>query len=285
LPIPELLDTRPDLYKLNVVVVSQSGTAPRGGKMGVLRRGSTRKGEAAMGKLHLDRSASRGALRPSWQLATKYVLDSLGAVLLLLVLLPALLLISCAVWLSMGCPVFFRQVRIGTNGRPFEILKFRTMAASAPAGDDGEDEDAKITRVGRFLRVTSLDELPQLVNVLRGEMSFVGPRPIPHKVLAHIPDYNRRHRMRTGITGWAQVRGAGRTLDRDTAEELLHRVDLDNYYIENWSLLLDAKILLLTFPALLRFPQNGKRLRESVQFDVQVAQPASAEASESAASI
>jgi lipopolysaccharide/colanic/teichoic acid biosynthesis glycosyltransferase len=257
--------------------------------MGVLRRGSARKGEAAMGKLHLDRSASSGAQRPSWQLATKYVLDSLGAVLLLLVLLPALLLISCAVWLSMGGPVFFRQVRIGANGRPFEILKFRTMAAGASAGDDGDDEDAKITRVGRFLRVTSLDELPQLINVLRGEMSFVGPRPVwpipTEQVLAHIPDYDRRHRVRTGITGWAQVQGAGRTADRGTVDELAHRVELDNEYIENWSLLLDAKILFLTFPALLRFPQNGKRLRESVQFDVQVAQPASAEASEPAASM
>ena len=157
--------------------------------------------------------------------------------------------------LSSPGPIFFRQRRVGRDGRSFDLLKFRSMRGSAaaeggassraagraPGGVEGVD---RRTRVGRFLRRTSLDELPQLLNVLRGEMSLVGPRPERPEfveLFGHdIDRYGDRHRVKSGITGWAQVHGLrGQT-------SLADRVEWDNYYIENWSLWLDLKILLMT---------------------------------------
>jgi exopolysaccharide biosynthesis polyprenyl glycosylphosphotransferase len=165
----------------------------------------------------------------------------------LLVLSPLLAAIAAAIRLEDGGPMFYRQVRMGLDGRPFEIVKFRSMKVGAE-DESGPmwavREDPRRTRIGRLLRRTSLDELPQLWNVLRGEMSLVGPRPErPEFVRAfkdEFPQYMLRHRVRAGITGWAQVNGwRGNT-------SLTKRIEYDLYYIENWSLSLDIKILWLT---------------------------------------
>ena len=196
----------------------------------------------------------------SWQFAIKYAVDRLVALLLLVIVSPVLVVASAAVLASMGRPIFFRQRRAGLDGRVFEILKFRSMRppcaaddagalapGMAPGGVEGVD---RRTRVGTFLRRTSIDELPQLWNVLRGEMSLVGPRPERPEYVDlfsnQIDRYGERHRVKAGITGWAQVHGLrGQT-------SLSDRVEWDNYYIENWSLWLDVKILLLTIIAIVR---------------------------------
>jgi exopolysaccharide biosynthesis polyprenyl glycosylphosphotransferase len=189
--------------------------------------------------------------------AIKHAIDRVGAAVLVVVLAPLLLLIALAVRLTSRGPVLFRQRRVGRDGQAFDILKFRTMVGGeardaaptfvlpppgvAPGGVEGHD---RRTRVGRLLRRVSLDELPQLINVLRGEMSLVGPRPERPEFVegftADMERYSERHRVRSGITGLSQIhglRGPGPIADR---------VELDNYYIEHWSLALDFKILLLT---------------------------------------
>lgn len=195
-----------------------------------------------------------------WQIAIKYMLDRVVASLLLLLLAPPMLVIAICVKLSSPGPVLFRQLRAGRDCQPFELLKFRTMIV-APEGDcafvpakgvgpGGVEGPDRRTRVGRILRRTSLDELPQLLNVVRGEMSLVGPRPerpeFAEVFRQNFERYHDRHRVRSGITGWAQVNGyRGQT-------PLADRVAFDNFYIEHWSLGLDVKILLLTLPALLK---------------------------------
>jgi exopolysaccharide biosynthesis polyprenyl glycosylphosphotransferase len=196
----------------------------------------------------------------SWQFAIKYLADRFVAALLLVLVAPVMLIAALAVGTTTGRPIFFRQRRAGRDGRVFEILKFRSMRppaaesrsaelppGTAPGGVEGED---RRTRVGAFLRRTSIDELPQLWNVLRGEMSLVGPRPERPEYVdlftGQIDRYGERHRVKAGITGWAQVHGLrGQT-------SLADRVEWDNYYIENWSLWLDVKILLLTVLAIVR---------------------------------
>jgi len=156
-------------------------------------------------------------------------------------------------------PVFFKQKRLGVNNLPFEVFKFRTMyieQADQLGNQLTQAGDPRITRVGRFLRTTSLDELPQLINVLRGEMSLVGPR--PHALAASaagvsyaraVGGYPIRHRVKPGITGWAQVNGwRGET---NTIEQIRRRVEHDLYYIENWSLTFDLLILGRTLVAVL----------------------------------
>lgn len=187
------------------------------------------------------------------QLLLKSLEDRLIAALLLIVLSPLLLAIALAVRLDSRGPVLFRQTRGGLNSRPFELLKFRSMrhpSGEGAAADllQARRDDPRVTRVGALLRRTSLDELPQLVNVLRGEMSLVGPRP---HALAHethysqlIADYLARQRMKPGMTGWAQINGLrGET---DVPEKMRRRVQADLYYIENWSVWLDLRILFLT---------------------------------------
>jgi exopolysaccharide biosynthesis polyprenyl glycosylphosphotransferase len=192
-----------------------------------------------------------------WQFALKHGLDRVAALMLLFITLPVLAASAVAIRLTMGGGVFFRQRRVGRDGRVFEMLKFRTMRDgadeelldalmplpedTAPGGIEGSD---RRTRVGSLLRATSIDELPQLVNVLRGEMSLVGPRPERPEFVARFREqvhrYGDRHRVKAGITGWAQVHGLrGKTSISDRAE-------WDNYYIANWSLWLDVKILLMT---------------------------------------
>ncbi|HWL65621.1 MAG TPA: sugar transferase, partial [Actinomycetota bacterium] len=162
--------------------------------------------------------------------------------------------IALAIYFDSGRPILLRQLRVGLDGQPFNMLKFRTMhtsEAEVEATEWSADED-RITKVGRVLRDTSLDELPQLVNVVRGEMSLVGPRPErPHFVdmfSERYPNYAERHRLPAGVTGWSQIHG----LRGDTSIE--ERAAFDNYYVDNWSLSQDIKILLRTVTAFKNTP-------------------------------
>lgn len=163
------------------------------------------------------------------------ICSSLG----LLVLSPLLLLIAIAVRLSSPGPVLFRQTRPGLHGKPFTLRKFRTMRVADP-DTSPTDDVIRMTRVGRFLRSTSLDEFPELWNVLVGEMSLVGPRPLLMEYLPlYTPHQARRHEVRPGITGWAQVNGRN-------AISWEEKFDLDVWYVDNWSFMLDLRILLMT---------------------------------------
>jgi lipopolysaccharide/colanic/teichoic acid biosynthesis glycosyltransferase len=179
--------------------------------------------------------------------AIKRALDLLGALVLLVVLSPVLLVLAVLVRAKLGSPVIFRQPRPGKGGRVFTLYKFRTMA-DAPAGDVATvqaSDASRLTAFGARLRSTSLDELPELVNILTGDMSFVGPRPL---LVEYLPRYNaeqaRRHEVRPGITGWAQVNGRN-TLSWE------ERFALDVDYVDRRSLALDGKILAMTASAVL----------------------------------
>ncbi|HZU07352.1 MAG TPA: undecaprenyl-phosphate glucose phosphotransferase [Chloroflexota bacterium] len=193
------------------------------------------------------------ALR-GWNRALKRTVDIVLSALLLVLLSPLLLLLALLVKLtSPGGPVFYAQERLGLDGRPFQLLKFRSMRADAEAGTGpvmARPDDDRTTALGRILRRLSIDELPQLVNVLVGEMSLVGPRPErPHFVQQFaraIPRYADRHQEKAGMTGWAQVNG----LRGQTSIEERTRYDL--FYVEHWSLLFDIKILLKTLAAVVR---------------------------------
>lgn len=170
----------------------------------------------------------------------KRSLDCIGAFCGLLVLSPILLMIAYRVRQTMGSPVLFRQVRPGLHGRPFEMLKFRTMRDASDAEGEPLPDADRLTPFGQFLRSTSLDELPELWNVLKGDMSLVGPRPLLMEYLPlYTPEQARRHDVRPGITGWAQINGRN-------ALSWQEKFELDVWYIDNQSLLLDLKVLLLT---------------------------------------
>jgi Undecaprenyl-phosphate glucose phosphotransferase len=201
-----------------------------------------------------------------WNYILKALEDRILALLILILISPFMVMIAIAIKLDSPGPILFKQRRFGFNNNVISVWKFRTMfhpgsdggtdAGSAPGIDSGQEnevkqasrDDARITKLGRFLRRTSLDELPQFFNVLQGAMSIVGPR--PHAV-AHNPEfaqsvaeYYARHRVKPGITGWAQVNGyRGET---DTQDKLEMRVKFDLYYIDNWSLALDLKIIVMT---------------------------------------
>jgi Undecaprenyl-phosphate glucose phosphotransferase len=182
--------------------------------------------------------------------ALKRAFDVTLAAVGLLILSPLLAIVSIAIKIDSPGPVLFRQTRHGYNNEGIQVFKFRTMRVMEPghAFVQAVKNDPRVTNIGRILRRTSLDELPQLFNVLRGDMSIVGPRPhaTSHNKMfeALIPPLSRRHKVKPGITGWAQVNGSrGET---DTLEKMQRRVELDLYYIDNWSLLLDCKIVLLT---------------------------------------
>ena len=182
-----------------------------------------------------------------WTSLVKRTIDLLLSAAAMLLTLPLLPIVALAIWLEDRGPIFYRQERMGLDGRSFQILKLRSMRINAETSTGpiwAVKNDPRRTRVGALLRRTSIDELPQLWNVLKGEMSLVGPRPerpafvreFKHKV----PQYMQRHRVRAGITGWAQVHGwRGNTSIR-------RRIQYDIYYIENWSLMLDFKILWMT---------------------------------------
>ena len=170
----------------------------------------------------------------------KRFFDIVAAVILLCIFSGPLLLLGLLQYMLAGRPLLFRQQRAGLNGKPFNILKLRTMRV-------GNESDAeRLTRWGKFLRSTSLDELPELWNVLRGEMSLVGPRPLPTRYLQrYSPEQARRHHVRPGITGWAQINGRNNI-------SWERQFELDLWYVDNRSFLLDIKILLLTCVSVLK---------------------------------
>jgi lipopolysaccharide/colanic/teichoic acid biosynthesis glycosyltransferase len=217
---------------------------------------------ARMGRLVQD--DSYGEERRGAYLLAKRSLDVLVASSLLLLLFPFLVVIALAIWLDSPGPVFFRQPRIGRQARTFTMLKFRTMRPEPPFDDLPIAHTARsvpvksrvnprITRLGRFLRQTSVDELPQLLNVLRGEMSLVGPRPELVEMLEFYgPEHYRRHQAVPGLTGWWQING--RCCRRDGArpeEDLAQKLADDEEYNRRRSLWFDMKILLRTIPVVL----------------------------------
>ena len=183
------------------------------------------------------------------QLAIKHTLDRLMAVVLLCVLGPLILAIAAAIVIGSGRPALFIQTRVGRHGKLFTVYKFRTMIQGAVhkgLGTTVAVNDDRITRVGTFLRAWSLDELPQLLNILKGEVSLVGPRPtLDYQVAQYTPFQRRRLEMKPGITGWAQVNGRN-------AVPWARRIELDVWYVDHFSLLLDARILLRTIGVFLR---------------------------------
>ena len=182
-----------------------------------------------------------------WAGIQKRVFDVAATSAVLLVAAPMMALIAVAIWITSGRPILFAQERMGLDGRVFRMLKFRTMPTDAESETGpvwNTADDARATPLGSLLRKTSLDELPQLWNVLRGDMSLVGPRPerpvFIEEFRREIPGYMLRHKVKAGLTGWAQVHGwRGNT-------SLHERVEHDIYYIQNWTLGLDIRILLLT---------------------------------------
>lgn len=188
-----------------------------------------------------------------WNSMVKRGMDIAVALAASLVLLPLLPLVALAIWLEDRGPIFYRQERMGLDGRSFMILKFRSMRVNAEASSGpvwAVRDDPRRTRVGSFIRHWSIDELPQLWNVITGDMSIVGPRPerptFVHEFKHKIPRYMLRHRVKSGITGWAQVHGwRGNT-------SIKKRIQYDLYYIQNWSLSLDFKILWMTVRHALR---------------------------------
>jgi exopolysaccharide biosynthesis polyprenyl glycosylphosphotransferase len=188
--------------------------------------------------------------RPEWIM--KRTIDFLAAAIGVILASPVLALLALITLIEAGRPILLKQTRVGLDGKPFDILKFRTMKTGGQQveGTEWAADEARMTKAGRILRKTSLDELPQLFNVLKGDMSLVGPRPErPYFVDLFsdlYPSYNARHRLPAGITGWAQVHG----LRGDTSIE--ERAAFDNYYIENWSLAQDLKILMRTALAMVR---------------------------------
>lgn len=207
-------------------------------------RESCRLGNAFM--LNISKKPING-----WSVIAKTLEDKVFSTLMLILFSPVLMLIAAMIKLDSKGPVIFRQVRHGFNNQKFMVYKFRTMQHYRPAEKEftqATQNDPRVTRVGRFLRRTSLDELPQLFNVLQGTMSLVGPRPhaiaMDEKFAPLIDGYFARHRVKPGITGWAQVSGLrGET---ESPNKLKARVQHDIYYIEHWSLLFDIKILVMT---------------------------------------
>lgn len=186
----------------------------------------------------------------------KRLFDIIASVIALAVLGPIMLGVGIAIYIRKGRPILFNQCRPGHHGEIFVLHKFRTMASTVDLQGNERSEDERLSRLGKFLRRTGLDELPQLWNVLKGDMSFVGPRPLLVRYLKlYSPEQSRRHDIKPGVTGWAQVLGR-RTLDDDWEEKLR----LDVWYVDNWSLLLDLKILWLT---VLRFLRQDKIRQDS----------------------
>ncbi len=200
-----------------------------------------------------------------WSLVFKWVFDKITALIALILLSPVMIIAAIAVKLDSKGPIIFKQKRYGFNNNFVEVYKFRSMYTEMSDKDASKlatRDDPRITRVGRFIRKTSIDELPQLFNVLKNELSMVGPR--PHAMSAKAEDklyddvvkgYFARHRVKPGITGWAQINGwRGET---DTVEKILKRLDHDLYYIENWSPLLDIYILIMTPISLISKNENA----------------------------
>ena len=170
----------------------------------------------------------------------KRIIDIIGSLVGLIILSPVFLIVSVLVYSKLGSPIFFTQERVGKDGKIFKMIKFRTMLDSTNKFGELLDDEERLTPFGKKLRSTSLDELPELINVLKGDMSLVGPRPL---LVEYIPLYSkhqfRRHEVNPGITGWAQVNGRN-SIDWET------KFDLDVEYVDKFNLIMDIKILFLT---------------------------------------
>ena len=201
-----------------------------------------------------------------YQLFGKRIFDLFLTPVFLILLSPVLILLALAVWFKYGSPILFRQNRPGLRGLPFTLLKFRTMTDKR--GPDGEllTDKERLTGFGRFFRAASLDELPTLINVIKGDMSLVGPRPLLMKYLdRYTPEQARRHEVKPGITGWAQVNGRNAV----TWEE---KFKLDVWYVDNWSFWLDLKIILMTIWKIIKregVNQAGQATMEEFKGSVQ----------------
>jgi len=170
----------------------------------------------------------------------KRIIDIIGALVGLIVSAPIMVIVSLIIYLTMGGPVFFKQIRPGLNGRPFVIYKFRTMLDLRDKDGNLLPDEKRITVIGKFLRSTTLDELPEFWNVLKGDMSLVGPRPLLMEYLPrYTPEQARRHEVKPGMTGWAQINGRN-------AISWEEKFKLDVWYVDNWNILLDLKIIFLT---------------------------------------
>lgn len=215
--------------------------------------------ESLTGMVQLEHLSENnfGTLSPiSAFMNAKHILDWLVAMIMLILLAPLLISIALAVRLDSPGPVIFRQTRVGYRGQLFTVYKFRTMAATSPGMPEldaakTQTEDKRITRIGGFLRRSRLDELPQILNILKGEMSWIGPRPEAHVLSswyeAQIPFYRYRHIVRPGLTGWAQV-NQGHVAE---VEDVRNKLYLDFYYIKNFSLWIDLLIIARTIQTIL----------------------------------
>ena len=179
-------------------------------------------------------------------LVIKRIIDIIFSVLGLIILIPVFLIISIAIKIESKGPVIFKQKRIGKDGKVFEIYKFRSMVVGAEQMGTGvysKKGDARVTKVGKFIRATSIDELPQLLNILKGEMSFIGPRPVltyhPWKYEEYTEEQKKRFLVRPGVTGWAQIHGRKQV-------EWDRRIKLDIEYVEKISFIMDLKIFFIT---------------------------------------
>jgi sugar transferase EpsL len=195
----------------------------------------------------------------------KPALDRAAAAVAIVICMPILLAIAGAVRVKLGSPILFHQTRPGRNGRPFTLYKFRSMTDARNGAGQLQDDDRRLTRFGRWLRSTSLDELPELWNVVRGEMSVVGPRPL---LMEYLPRYSaeqaRRHEAKPGITGWAQIKGRN-------AISWEKRFEYDVWYVDNISFVLDVKILFRTVLAVLaRKGVSADRHATMPRFDSQI---------------
>ena len=189
----------------------------------------------------------------------KSFFDKLTASILVLFLSPVMVVLSLAILIKLGPPVFFCQTRPGLHGIPFKIFKYRTMSNARDKDGNLLPDNVRLTAMGAFLRKTSMDELPELFNVVRGEMSLVGPRPL---LMKYLPYYTEREKVRytvkPGITGWAQINGRNQLPWSD-------RLEMDVWYVENWSFWLDLKILLMTVYKVIK--------RDGVAVDTYVLEP------------
>jgi exopolysaccharide biosynthesis polyprenyl glycosylphosphotransferase len=192
---------------------------------------------------------SDGFHRSKWIDLLKRVLDLAAGAVGLAVSMPIMILVALAVRLESKGPIIFRQTRVGRMGKCFELLKFRSMSDDAEKANGAQwasENDPRVTRIGRFLRKYRLDELPQLVNVIRGEMSFVGPRPerpcFVEELRKTIPYYDERHSVRPGVTGWAQVQYAYGS----SIEDAFNKLEYDLFYLQNMSIFFDCAVILAT---------------------------------------
>ena len=185
----------------------------------------------------------------------KRIIDIIACIVGLVILSPVLVVLAVLIRVKLGSPVLFRQQRPGLEGRPFWLFKFRTMTDQRGAAGNLLPDEQRLPAFGRFLRSTSFDELPELFNVLKGDMSIVGPRPLMMKYLGrYTPEQARRHEAKPGITGWAQINGRNAISWED-------RFKLDVWYVDNWSLWLDLKILAKTIVSVFKregITQQGK---------------------------